>query len=90
MADKDSLTAKWITRTKDTVTSMKDQEEIATTFCVHAVSRLVTQIMLQRNPALVLPFSNAVIVDKIMSASMMDLIVNSSHNTGPETTCQSE
>lgn len=27
MADKDSLTAKWITHTKDTVTAMKDQEE---------------------------------------------------------------
>lgn len=40
MADKDSLTAKWITVTKDTVTSLKDQEEIAATFCVHAVSRI--------------------------------------------------
>lgn len=34
MADKDSLKAKWITVTKDTVTSVKDQEAIAATFFV--------------------------------------------------------
>lgn len=72
MADKDSFTTKWITLTKDTVTSMKDQEKIATTFCVHAVRRLVTEIMLQRIPALVLLFSNAVIVAKIKSVCTMN------------------
>ncbi len=52
-------------RTKDTVTSVKDQEEIATTFCVHAVSRITAQVVLHRNPALIVSFSNAVFMDKI-------------------------
>lgn len=51
--------------TKDTVTLVKDQEEIATTFCVHTVSRITGQVMLQRNPALIVSFSNAVFMDKI-------------------------
>lgn len=52
-------------RTKDTVTSAKDQEEIATTFCAHAVSRITAQVMLHRNPVLIVSFSNAVFLGKI-------------------------
>lgn len=70
--------AKWITVTKDTVTSMKDQEEIATTFCVHAVTRIITQFMLQRNSAVIVLFSKALFMDKTMSACMMNLMVNTS------------
>lgn len=63
-------------RIKDTVTSVKDQEEIATTFCVHTVSWITTQVIIQRNPPLIVSFFNAVFIDKILSALMLNLTVN--------------
>lgn len=55
-------------RTKDTVTSVRDQEEIATTFSMYSTCRITREVMLQRYPALMLLSSNAVSIDSLYDA----------------------